>query len=90
VNAPMFVFSFIKLIRVEEKKKLEEIYKKLIKEEIKLLELDLEFSEEKEAKFIKEYYKLWQEIKKEMLGIIEKIKGSWDNKVGGNSKGYFG
>ena len=90
VNAPMFVFSFIKLIGVKEKKKIEEIYKKLIKEEIKLIELDLSFSEEKEANFVKEFYELWEGIKKDLLGIIEKTKNSWDNKSEVNGKNYFG
>lgn len=90
VNAPMFVFSFIKLIGTEEKNKLTEIYKKLIKEEVKLIELDLEFSEEKEAKFIKEFYELWKGVKKEMKEIIEKVNDSWSNKNEGNNRGYFG
>ncbi|MDP2628722.1 MAG: hypothetical protein Q8P15_02395 [Nanoarchaeota archaeon] len=90
VNAPMFVFSFIKLIGSDEKKRLTEIYKELIKEEIKVLELDMEFSEEKEAKFIREYFVFWQKIKKEMLELLVKVNGNWDNKSEGNSKGYFG
>lgn len=89
-NAPMFVFSFIKMIGADEKNKLTEIYKKLIKEEIKLIELDLEFFEEKEAKFIREFYKFWQETKKELLKIIEKAEKSSDSKSEENNRGYFG
>lgn len=89
-NAPMFVFSFIKMLGTEEKNKLAEIYKKLIKEEIKLLELDLSFSEEKEAKFIKEFYELWQGTKKELLEIIEKADKNPGDKSRENNCGYFG
>jgi hypothetical protein len=90
VNAPMFVFSIIKLIGPEEKKILSEIYKKLMKEEVKFIELDLEFNEEKEAQFIRETYQFWQKIKKDMLKVIDKINKRWDDKFEANSKGYFG
>ena len=90
VNVPMFVFSIIKLIDAEEKKRLSEIYKKLMKKEIKFIELDLEFNEEKEAQFIKDSYELWQEMKKDMLKVMDKINKRWDDKFEANSKGYFG
>ena len=90
VNAPIFIFSIIKSIGVEEKKKLTDIYKKLAKIEIRLIELDVKFLEEKEAEFIKESYEVWQKIKEDMLEIIEVIKKNWDNKSEVNGKGYFG
>lgn len=89
-NAPMFVLSFIKMIGTDEKNKLTEVYKKLIKEEIKLLELDLDFSEDKEAKFIREFSELWNEIRKELLEVVEKANKSSDKKSGENNRGYFG
>jgi hypothetical protein len=52
--------------------------------------LDLKYSEEAEAEAIKKYYELWQNIKKELLEIIEVIKKNWDNKLEDNGKGYFG
>ncbi len=90
VNVPMFVFSVIKIITLKEKEKLTEIYKKLAKIEVDLIDLDIQFSEQKEAQFIKESYKIWQDIKEDMLKIIEVIKNNWDNKNETNSKGYFG
>ena len=90
VNAPMFVFSIIKSLGVEEKKKLTDVYKKLTKNEIRLIELDVKFSEEKEAEFIKESYKMWQEIKEDILEIMGAIKKNWDNKFEVNGKSYFG
>ena len=90
VNTPMFIFSIIKSIGAEEKKKLTDIYKKLVKIEVRLIELDIKFFEEKEVEFIKESYEVWQEIKKDMLEIIESIKKNWDNKSEVNGKGYFG
>lgn len=90
VNAPMFVFSIVKTIGNDEKKKLTEIYKKLAQIEIEIIELDIDFVEEKEVKFLKESYKVWQEIKKDFLKILEIIKKNWNTKSETNGKGYFG
>ena len=90
MNVPMFIFSIIKLLDAEEKKKLSEIYQELMKKEIQFIELDLEFDEKKEAEFIKDSYEFWQGIKKDLLKIIGKIQNKWDNKSEANSKGYFG
>ena len=90
VNVQMFVYSLIKSLDVQEKEKLTEIYKKLSKNELKLIELDIKYSEEKEALFIRESYVMWQEIKKDLLDIIEKATKNWDNKSESKSKDYFG
>jgi len=90
VNAPMFIFSIIKLIGPEEKEKLSEIYNDLLKKEIKFIELDLNFDEGKEAEFIRESYESWQKTKKDLAAIIESVNKKWDNKFEANNKGYFG
>jgi len=90
VNVQMFVYSLIKSLDVQEKEKLTEIYKKLSKNELKLIELDIKYSEEKEALFIRESYVMWQEMKKDLLDIIEKATKNWDNKSESKSKDYFG
>ena len=89
-NAPMFVFSIVKAIDSEKRKNLNEIYKNLAKNEINVVEIDLDYSEEKEAEYIKDSHKLWLSIKKDMLEVIECVKKNWDNKTEGKSKGYFG
>lgn len=89
-GAPMFVFTVVKSLSNDDKKKITEIYKQLVQNEVKLLELDIEFSEKKEAEYIKNTFKMWQEIKKQLLRIVESIKKNWDSKAEGNSKGYFG
>ncbi len=90
VNAPMFIFSIIKSIGIKEKKKLTNIYGQLSKTEIRLIELDINFEEEKEADFVKESYKMWQEIKKDVLDVLDVMKNNLGNKVEVNGKGYFG
>ena len=90
VNAPLFIFSLIKLLNSEEKKLISEIYKKLMKKEIQFIELDLEFNEEKEAEFIKNSYEFWQGIKKDLIKIMGNINKKGDDKFEVNDKGYFG
>ena len=90
VNVQMFVYSLIKSLDTQEKEKLTEIYKKLSKNELKLIELDIQFSEEKEAWFIRESFVMWQEMKKDLLDVIEKANHNWDNKVESKNKDYFG
>jgi hypothetical protein len=90
VNAPMSIFSLIKSIGQDDKKKLSEIYEKLVKNEIEIVELDLSFSEEKEVQYIKNSNAIWQEIKKDLLEIIGTIKKNWDNKSSKNGIGYLG
>jgi len=90
VNVPLFVYSIIKHLSKEDNEKLKEIYQKIAKREVYIIEVDIEYNEKKEAEFIQESFKFWQEIKKEILEIIDKIKENWDNKSEKNNKGYYG
>ncbi|MBU2615993.1 MAG: hypothetical protein KKC19_02725 [Nanoarchaeota archaeon] len=90
VNAPMFIFSLIKLITPEDKKKLEGIYKNFMKKELVFIELDLDFSEERDANFIKDNFDFWNFTKKEILSVIKKVDSKWEDNVEVDSKGYFG
>lgn len=90
VNAPMFIYSLIKLLGKEDKKHLEEIYKKFMEIEVKLIELDISYSEDKEAEFIKKAYAEWQEIKVFILKIVDTIQKNKGNKFEKNNGGYFG
>ena len=90
VNVPMFAFSIIKTLKEEDKEKLTKMYKKLAKHEVDLIELDINPSEEQEARFIKDSYGLWQEIKTDFKEIVEIIKKNWDVKNEAGKGGYFG
>lgn len=90
VNGPMSVFSIIKAMNADDKKRLEEAYKKLVKNEIQLIKIDMEFSEKGEAEFIKKTYKLWQGVKEDISSLIKSVEKNWDNKFEVNRKGYFG
>lgn len=90
VNVPMSIFSIVKVLDSEDKKKLSDIYKELMKKELKFLELELVFNEQKEVQFINESYKFWQDVKKDLLKLIEKINEKWDDKSETSNKGYYG
>ena len=89
-NASVFIFSIIKTLGEDEKKRLNEIYKKLAKTELELIDLDIVYSEEKEAEFIRAFYGLWQDVKNEMLEIMDKVKEDWDKEAEKGNKAYFG
>lgn len=89
-NSPLFVFAITKTINLKEKEKLMELYKQIARIEIDAIELDLDYSEDKEAESIKKYYEMWQNIKKELLELISIIKKNLDIKTEDNGKGYFG
>ena len=90
VNVPMFVFSFIKSINSEDKKKLSEIYSKLSSLDIRAIKLDIDSSQEYDANFIKETYEIWQFVKKELYEIIDKTEKNKEGNSVQNNKGYFG
>jgi hypothetical protein len=58
--------------------------------ELEVLKLDLDYSENQEIDFLKRSYNCWQESKKELLLILEKVDSNWENKFEPTSKGYFG
>ena len=89
-SASMFIFSFIKTLTAEDKRLLENIGKSLMKIEVESIELDIEYSEEKEVAFIKKSYKSWDSCKKELLCLFQSVRKNWDNKSEANNKGYFG
>lgn len=90
VNAPMFVFSIIKSLSPEDKKKISDIYSKLSEINFELIKLDLEFSEEEDAEFIKRTYESWKSARKEIESIVKKAKNNDEKKPDSGNNGYFG
>jgi len=90
VNAQMIVFHIIKMLGAEEKTKLTDVYKKLSKFEVQLISLDVDFNEQKEVEFIKDSCAVWDEVKKDILEVMNVVNKKWDDKIEKNGKGYFG
>lgn len=89
-GASIFIFSIIKTLNEEDKKILSEVYKKLSRIEIDLIDLDLYFSEQKEVEFVKSFSSVWQSIKKDLLGVLGSIKNNWDKGSEKGTNAYFG
>jgi len=89
-NAPMFIFSAIKLLTPDDKKTLGDIYKKLSQIDLELIRLDISSSEEEDIKFILETFASWNKIKKDLAEIVKKINVTPEDKEEKNSSGYLG
>jgi len=79
-NAPLFFFKLIKKLDNNDKTILNEIYERLGVFEIDAVKLDLDYSEENEANFIKKVYSVFiKDIKEKMLCIVGKMNNSSDS-----------
>ena len=88
-NVPMFIYSIIKSLNEADKKNLSEIYKKLAENEIEFIKLDIEADDAKDAEFIKESFKLWKGVQKDLVVMVGKVEEKKEIKPE-NNKGYFG
>jgi hypothetical protein len=84
------MMSIVKTIDVGNQRFISEIYKKLAKKESELLSLDLEFSTERDVKYILDSFKFWKDIKQDLFKLSELINSNWDKKLGLDKRGYFG
>lgn len=90
-NAPMFFFKLIKKLDSRDKEVLSEIYEVLGNIEIETLTLDLDYSEKKEADFIKKIYEIFdKEIRLKLLDVIKKLENGDTNSRKENGASYFG
>ncbi len=89
-NAPMFIFSAIKLLTPDDKKKLNEIYRKLSEIDLDLIRLDISSTEEEDVNFIMGALASWNQIKNDLSEIVKRINAVAENKEEKTSSGYFG
>lgn len=89
-NAPIFFFKLLKKLDSKDKEILGEVYRTLGNLELETIVLDLEYSEKKEAEFIKKMYEVFnKEIRLEFIKIIEKLSINNDKSREYNGS-YFG
>jgi hypothetical protein len=90
-NAPIFFFKLVKKLDIHDKELLTEVYEKLSHFEVEVIALDLEYSEKKEAEFIKKAHVLFNdEISKKLLEIINKLANSTDKPFRETNGSYVG
>ena len=86
----MFQMYLVKSINGDEKKILNKLFSEIGEIEIQSIELEINYNEQKEAKFIIESFKKWQEMKKPLLEITESLKQNWKKETVKKEKSYFG
>ena len=89
-SPPMFVFSLLKNADEKDKELMKKMYKEFSKVQIDMLKLDTIYNEEKEAAFIKDIFEKWQDLKKEISGLLEKLDKDFDLNNNQVKRGYFG
>ncbi len=90
-NAPIFFFKLIKKLDNNDKENLTKMYEALGNIELETILLDLEYSEEGEADFIKKLYELYNnEIRKELLNVLKKLGNGDNGNARSNGGSYFG
>jgi len=86
----LFFFSLVKGLGSDDKKTAEGIFNELGEIEIEAISLDNIYSEKKEAEFIKEIHKKWQEIKEKVESLSDSLKKGWKRKINQREKSYLG
>lgn len=89
-NAPIFFFALVKGLSSQDKRILEELYEKLGRFEIDVIELDCKYNEKDEAEFIKRIAIEWQNISQEMIKMVEVLRRNWNQKSRQNERKYCG
>jgi hypothetical protein len=89
-SSPMFIFSLLKNSNGSEKDIIEEVYKKIAKIELSSLKLDAIYNEEREADFIKKGFEEWQDLKKKIYNLLEKLENGFENSETSSKKSYYG
>ncbi len=89
VNAPRFYLVYIKSMSSEGRKEAEKVYERLSKLIKAALNLELEYSEKKEADMILLVYNEWNLVKPEFKKMLDSMEGGEKNNVS-KEKSYFG
>ena len=67
------------------------LYKRLMIIHRKSLEVALLQDDEAHSAFIRDVFKVWPSLQKELLGLVKKLQGYWQEEdVQGEGLGYFG
>lgn len=89
-NAPLFFFAILKGIDSSDKKILDEIYTRLGRLEIQVIDVDNDYSEAREAEFILHVFKEWKEVKDGMRTVSRALQRGWEKKTEKKEKSYLG
>ena len=92
-NAPVFFFNLIKKLELKDKELIKEAYEVLGNLELEMMGLDLDYSEKKEAEFLKNIVLVFDKtIRPIFLDVLKKLRDS-DEKIDDKKetrRSYFG
>jgi len=74
---PLFVFAILRGIKSETKNTVEKLYKELSVYELASLNLDIQYSEKEEVKFVNDFTKKWKEMKPVLAKITHELSIVW-------------
>ena len=89
-NGSMFHMFLVKGINNFDKKIMDNLFERLGEIELNSFKLDINYSEESEAEFIKSKFEIWQEIKPELTKILDSLQDNWNKTAYKKEKSYFG
>lgn len=89
-SGSLLIFSILKNLTEEDKKRIKEIYKKLTKIQISSIKLDTSYNEKSESDFVKEINTLWKEIKNPIIELFEKFENNFETEIPNGNNCYFG
>jgi hypothetical protein len=90
-SAPIFFFKLVRKLDSNDKEMLNKLYESLSEYEIEIISLDLEYSEKKEADFIKKLYKSFNDDTRfKLLEILKKLSNGEAPEKKENNGSYFG
>jgi len=89
-SGSMFYMFLVRGINGIDKSIMDKLFEKLGEIELTSFRLDVNYSEEKEADFIKSEFASWQGIKPELTKILDSLQENWKKTVSKKEKSYFG
>jgi len=91
-NAPVFFFNVLKKLDSTDRENITNVYELLGNFELEMLGLDLDYSEEKEAEFIKKLFHVFNhDIRIKFLDVVKKLgNGKSNDKKESKGSSYFG
>ncbi len=89
VNAPRIYLAYIRTMSVEDKKVIDELYSTLGKLSLQSLDLEIDYSEKKEAEMVKMIYETWNSLKPRFRKILANVKNPNNISVK-KERTYFG
>jgi len=88
MNAPRMYLPFINTMSVEDRKIIENIYKKFAELILNSLSNEIAYSEKKEAELVIKINNVWDSVKDDFLRLIEKV--GKPNSASKKERSYFG